>query len=40
MVPKNEFEVSFKLSDPDFRTVGSRLRWWLGKRPFLAALHG
>jgi hypothetical protein len=39
MVSKNEFEVSFKLSDPDFRTVGSRLRW-LGERSVVAALHG
>jgi hypothetical protein len=39
MVPKNEFEISFKLSDPDFRTVRSRLRW-LGERPVVAALHG
>jgi hypothetical protein len=39
MVPKNDFEISFKLSDPDFRTVRSRLRW-LGERPVVAALHG
>ena len=39
MVSKNEFEVSFKLSDPDFRIVGSRQRW-LGERPIVAALHG
>jgi hypothetical protein len=39
MISKHEFEVSFKLSDPDFRTVGSRRRW-LDERPVVAALHG